>query len=381
MNDIQTIADSVHVKHLGRTLLQHDILWCALSGSGAEFIFTGTSLKLLLAGDDTTKPQSRCCFSFNENGTPNRTFLPEGTEPEQDLEFARVAVLVNGVPVFCECLKARTTEIEVIHSTESVSATITILKLSEAPMSVFGISQIITDAAAAIKPALPKAKKIEIIGDSITCGYGVEDENQEHHFSTSTENVMEAYSYLTAKALDADYSMVSYSGYGIISGYTENDQKLTNQLVPDYYSMVGYSRGLVNGTAITLADWDFSQFVPDVIVINLGTNDDSYCKDNVSRQEEFTLEYVRFLETVREKNPSAYLLCAFGIMLNRIYPCIEQAVRLYRKKTGDTNISAFPLTTHSEADGYVADWHPSKKSHRRAADELSAKLKTLLFRG
>lgn len=379
MNHYVHNASAAYVKRLGRTLFQDNTLWCALSGSGAEFTMTGTSLKLILTGDDTTKPGTEYINIFGESTKRVSRFYPVDSMPTEDLEFARVAVLVDGVEVFNECLKARKNEIEIIRTTEPKTSTITIIKLSEAPMSVFGIHQIITDSESEIKPTAPKKTKIEIIGDSITCGYGVEDPYKEHHFSTSTENVMEAYSYLTCKELDADYSMVSYSGYGIISGYTETDKKLTNQLVPDYYQMVGYSRGLVNGTAITTADWDFTQFVPDLIVINLGTNDDSYCKDVISRQEEFTTEYAHFLGTVREKNPTSYLLCAFGIMLDRIYPCITKAIQIYQQKTGDTRISSLLLTTHSEADGYVADWHPSKKSHRRAADELSAELKTLLF--
>lgn len=52
-----------------------------------------------------------------------------------------------------------------------------------------------------------------------------------------------AYAYLSAEQLGADYSMVCYSGYGIITGYTENDQKLTTHLLPDYYERVGKSEG------------------------------------------------------------------------------------------------------------------------------------------
>lgn len=49
---------------------------------------------------------------------------------------------------------------------------------------------------------------MEFIGDSITCGYGVDDPDKEHHFKTATEDVTKAYAYKTALALNADYSMV-----------------------------------------------------------------------------------------------------------------------------------------------------------------------------
>ena len=52
-----------------------------------------------------------------------------------------------------------------------------------------------------------KPLKIEVIGDSITCGYGVDDEDENHQFTTATEDVTKAYAYKTAKALDAEYSI------------------------------------------------------------------------------------------------------------------------------------------------------------------------------
>ncbi|MDE5866182.1 MAG: hypothetical protein K2H31_06245, partial [Lachnospiraceae bacterium] len=45
-------ADDSHVKYVGRTLFQDNILWLALSGSGIEFDFQGSHLELLLQGDD-----------------------------------------------------------------------------------------------------------------------------------------------------------------------------------------------------------------------------------------------------------------------------------------------------------------------------------------
>ena len=76
------------------------------------------------------------------------------------------------------------------------------------------------------------AHKIEFIGDSITAGYGVDDEVKEHGFSTATEDVTKTYAYKTAAALQADYSIVAYSGHGIISGYTGDGEKNTGLLIP-----------------------------------------------------------------------------------------------------------------------------------------------------
>ena len=45
--------------------------------------------------------------------------------------------------------------------------------------------------------------KIEFIGDSITCGYGIDEMNEKGYFSTATENFTKSYAYITAENLGA----------------------------------------------------------------------------------------------------------------------------------------------------------------------------------
>lgn len=173
--------------------------------------------------------------------------------------------------------------------------------------------------------------------------------------------------------------MVSYSGYGIITGYTENDQKLTTHLLPDYYEKVGKSEGRFDNKLLPQQlSWDFSRFVPDLIVINLGTNDDSYTKDDAVRQAEYAREYAGFLKTVRRCNPHAKILCTLGIMGDRLYPYVEQAVSCYSAETGDNTISTMKFEVQEAADGYASDLHPSPVTHHKAADKLAAHIQKLM---
>ncbi len=66
-------------------------------------------------------------------------------------------------------------------------------------------------------------------------------------------------------------------------------------------------------------EWDFSKHQPDVVVVNLGTNDDSYCKNDSTRQEEYKTEYVEFIKEIRQNNPNAAIICT-RIMGDRLYP-------------------------------------------------------------
>jgi hypothetical protein len=78
------------------------------------------------------------------------------------------------------------------------------------------------------------------------------------------------------KKLRAEYQMVCWSGIGIISNYTEQDTPNEEWLMPVLYPYTDKACDLAIGNDPEL--WDFSRFVPDCIVINLGTNDNSYTK-------------------------------------------------------------------------------------------------------
>lgn len=353
MSETQTFkATEKHVKIIGRTHYYNDVLWLALSGGGVEFSFYGRRAEVTLKGDG---------IALTGNN------------------LARVGISVNGKRVIDDQINTPLKTYIVFESDTEQKVTVRITKLSEAAMSTVGIQEIAVHAADGIKPTPGNEHKIEFIGDSITCGYGVDDEYELHSFSTATEDVTKTYAYLTAEQLQADYSMVSYSGYGIITGYTENDQKLTTHLIPDYYEKVGKSEGKFDDTLVPQdLHWDFNKFVPDLIVINLGTNDDSYTKDDISKQTEYAKEYVEFLKMVRRNNPHTPILCTLGIMGDRLYPYVEQAVNSYTRETGDSNITAMKFDVQLAANGYAADFHPSQATHRIAANKLTAQIRQLL---
>ena len=347
-------ASEGNVKMLGRTYFEDGKLLCALSGSGAEFSFSGTKCVVTIIGDSGS--------------------LQLG----QADNHARFAVYVNGERVLDEMINKYMTDYTVFESETPKDVTVSIVKLSEASSSTFSIGDIKVTGTA-IKPTAEKDLLIEFIGDSITCGYGVDDPNENNHFSTKTEDITKTYAYLAAEALGADYSMVSYSGHGIISGYTTGD-KVTGQLVPPYYTKLGYSRTPNPHFNPVELEWDFEKRRPDVIVINLGTNDDSYTGNDTARQEEFCAAYTEFLKTVRTNNPDAKILCTLGIMGDRLFPVIESAVDNYIAETGDTNVYTMKFDVQSAADGYSADWHPSVITHEKAAQKLVSEIEALLNR-
>ncbi len=349
--EIRFLPDSTNVRLIGRTLTENDTLWLAQSASGIEFTCTGTHATVDIKGDGAAL-----------GNVDSR---------------ARFAVYIDGERVLDEMIDSAEKTYDLFKSETEKEVTVKILKLSESANSTFGISGITVEGGDKVAPTPAKDMKIEFIGDSITCAYGVDDEVKEHHFSTTTEDATKSYAYKTAQILGADYSLVSYSGFGIISGYTTKD-KNTGSLLPPVYEQFAKTWGSSGSYFDETTPWDFGSFVPDYIVINLGTNDYSYTGGKKEKKEEFIEGYKEFLKTVRKDNPDSFIICSLGIMGANLFTSIEKAVAAYTEETGDTNLTTFRFEQQNgDKNGIAADWHPAEGSHQDAAEALSEFIKSL----
>lgn len=340
------------VRLIGRVMPIEDTLWLALSGTGVEFIATGAKVRITFVADDTWSGVSE-----------NR---------------ARIAVYVDGIRTVDRLLDKQEVTITAFEEGNTATHLVRVIKLSESAMSTCGIAKIETDGT--IRPTECREKLIEFVGDSITCGYGVDDEDRDHHFATGTEDMTRAYAYKTAEWLLADYSMVSFSGYGIVSGYTATGDKMGHQLVPDYYEKFGFSCGTYLGKYKPQDfSWEFSVRQPDVVVVNLGTNDMSYVLDKDDRREEFINGYMSFLKTIEERNPGASVVCTLGVMGEALCPAVEEAIARYKKnRNTQSDITFVGIDDQLPEDGYVADWHPTETTHKKVAEKLVQKVKVKL---
>ena len=62
-------------------------------------------------------------------------------------------------------------------------------------------------------------RKIEFIGNSITCGYGTEGLSKSERWKPSTENNYLGYAPIMARAFKADYHITAHSGEGVVRNY------------------------------------------------------------------------------------------------------------------------------------------------------------------
>lgn len=334
-------ATSENVKLIGRTYRKGDSTLLGYSASGIEFKCTGT----------------KAVFNLNGEAGP-----------------VRIGVFVNGKLVKQGYIKNKKTNAVEVDLEEGEN-TVKLIKLSEGAQSVLGVESFEVDGTP--QPTSAAAHTIEFIGDSITCGYGV-DAPLGKTFSVYNENAAKTYAYKTAKNLGADYSFVSVSGAGIISAYSGNGDKNEGLLVPSFYDKFCFTWSWIDGEEVAQYDWNFSDYQPELIVVNLGTNDNSYTKGDEAKCAEFEQGYVDFLKQVREKNPDAEILCTLGLMGQELYPNIENAVKTYTDETNDSKVKTFELSVQDNAaNGYAVDYHPAAASHATAAEELTAAISEL----
>ena len=116
-----------------------------------------------------------------------------------------------------------------------------------------------------------------------------EGKSELESFTTATENAGKSYAGLVTDWMGLDSMLTCFSGHGIVSGYTDSPEKRNaEELVPPYYERAGRNGFILpSGRILEEILWDFSSWQPEKILINLGTNDLSWCADREPRKDLF----------------------------------------------------------------------------------------------
>jgi lysophospholipase L1-like esterase len=210
-----------------------------------------------------------------------------------------------------------------------------------------------------LQPPARPARRIQFIGDSITCGYGSEG-HRPCPFEFWTENHEVTYAALAARYFGAESHVIAKSGWGLWRGA---DGAL-------YGSMTRvYDRLLPDAAE---PRWEASSYVPDVIVINLSTND--YGTGNPGNN--LTIAGVEFLGRLRELYPLVHLVVATSPMLGGTAHATSReqlgAAVSARNSVGDARVTLLDFPEQRLADGLGCDSHPGKITHQKMAEALQS---------
>ena len=233
----------------------------------------------------------------------------------------------------------------------------------------YGTSVFLGFADGTVLGAPAATRLIEIVGDSISAGYGNLG-NDVHPpwdvscpFSLDTESAYQAYGWALARSLGADASIIARSGWGI---YRDNTGSTANVLPSIYENTLGSQN---------TPRWDFAR-KPDAVVVNLGTNDSAGTMGDPGVPYENA--YVAFLRTVRSRYPNAWIFLTLGPMtsdplLTTMRTHLDNVVT----RLADAKVIHVPLPVQNAAST-GCDFHPNVAEDQRMAATLKTSLQMRL---
>lgn len=169
---------------------------------------------------------------------------------------------------------------------------------------------VISNQTTLLPPDGKPKRKIEFFGNSISCGYAINDTVTDSP-AGYYENNYDSYAAITARHFNGQYHCTSKSGIGImVSWFPLTMPQMYDRLDPTDSS----------------SKWDFSKYTPDVVVINLLQNDSWIVKmpDNEQfkikfgttppSEEQIIQSYKNFIRTIRTVYPKSQIICMLGSM-------------------------------------------------------------------
>ncbi len=241
-----------------------------------------------------------------------------------------------------------------------------------------------------LEPVPSKDLRIEFIGDSITSGEGAVGAKKDMDWISMFFSPAFHYATRVAESLNADYRVISQSGWGTVCGW---DNNIFSTLPSVYEKVCGPLKGERNLSFGSGEANDFNSWQPDYVVVNLGTNDCGALdqplfvnpadgksfklskSEDGSRLEEASKEIFEtgvysFLKMLRKNNPKAEIIWVYGMLGLFMTKYIKEAMEKYSSDTGDTNVTFLELTDTND-DTVGSRFHPGQKSHKNAADIIT----------
>jgi lysophospholipase L1-like esterase len=358
----------------GRTFLhENGTLFLNWTCSGVSFNFTGTTLLAeMVAVPGAELEMGRDTPFAPPKPTERKTwpcvavYIDEDTQPWRSIE-----------------LDHEQSPVLLYAASQTETHKITIRKMTENPKGKAGILSFLTDGDLSPIAAGPARLKLEFIGDSITCGFANATNERDRLFYSQDENGWLAHPAIAARILNAEFSTVCYSGIAIMRWpMSFGDRKMPN--MSDLYPYTDRLAEEMYGKDDHFREWDFAANRPDVVIVNLGTNDASVIEFNnlgQAGQQRFEDEYIGFLKLLREKNGGQpWIVCALGSMDYFLYDHIARAVSRFTTETGDERIACFKYGRMRFAEGFGGCGHPNLATHQRMGEEIAAFIKTLAVR-
>jgi lysophospholipase L1-like esterase len=215
-------------------------------------------------------------------------------------------------------------------------------------------------AKSEVKSCSTGDRNLIFIGDSITSAYGI-DGVAPCGFTAATENYLHGYGKVIADLMNANAHIISWSGIGVVRNYLDEKQ-LSETPMPVYY----------NRTIPIEASsyWNPSQFKPDAVYVQLGTND--FSLPNPPTAEQFQSGYTTFINRIRTDYPGAKIMIACAAMK------VDGMCENIEATANANNVAYLDVPSSTIENDIACDVHPSAQGHVNMANVIAPALEALL---
>ncbi len=209
----------------------------------------------------------------------------------------------------------------------------------------------VSEGGCFLAPPPAKALNLEYFGDSITCGNG-DGRSCNAGDQQDRDNGYMSYVGISARLLNANYHTMAVSGIGVVQDAMANP----NSLPAKFPYVFGED-----------TPWDFSRYIADGVIINLGQNDYS----NPIDRDAFLNTYMRFVEEIFAVYPKTYVFCCVGTMNNSHAADVQEIVSRLNA-AGHERVYYVDLgLILPEVEGWGNGFHPGYQTHYRMGKELA----------
>lgn len=231
-----------------------------------------------------------------------------------------------------------------------------------------------------LPPPMPAPHRIEFVGDSQPAGFGIEGVGPDcpgPDWAAQYQNFHRSLSARLGEILDADLHGTIYSGKGFVRNISRPD----TDTMPIIYSRANP----VDPTSV----WDFTRFVPDVIVVMMGGNDFAIGQpvdDGPAPLAEVIAAVRGMVVSFRASSPQAHVFLALSPSVSDAAPPTTMSrtnlknafdgIASERAAAGDARVYSVapPVAADSELTG--CDGHGSPAYHQRVAQQLAVMVKS-----
>jgi lysophospholipase L1-like esterase len=245
--------------------------------------------------------------------------------------------------------------------------TVELFRRCEAYFGVARFAGFELSEGAKLLPVPVAKRKVLVLGDSITCAYGSEEPDKSKGNTAENENGYMSYAAITARNVDADIMMVCWSGRGMYRNRNlehnpgqDTMPVLFNRIIPQE----------ANST------WDTNSYKPQVVIINLGTNDLYRGKDQKPEltKENYLGAYRQTVAKLKAAYPGVQIFACIGPMAHKP---VSDWLTEYQAEDSDVHAVIFPgYQDHPEDIG--GHWHPANSKMVKMADQLTAEIKKVM---